>query len=105
MLNAAVEIKSGLNDGVLGEALLKKRIARPGTGKSGGFRVIVAFSKGRDRLLFFYGFAKTEKSNISLTERAALGELATRFVSMTETELEIASDQHIFREVMGDSNE
>jgi hypothetical protein len=42
----------------LGGGVYKVRVARPGKGKSGGYRVIVLFKSGR--LTFFvYGFAKS----------------------------------------------
>lgn len=47
----------------LGSNLFKLRIASPGRGKSGGFRVIVAY-KVKNRTIFLYGFAKIEKDNI-----------------------------------------
>lgn len=43
---AAHEITHGLIDAVLGGGLGKKRIARPGQGKSGGYRTQVATNKG-----------------------------------------------------------
>jgi hypothetical protein len=46
-LCAAVrEMADGLYDADLGGCLFKKRIARPGQGKSGGFRTLVAANKG-----------------------------------------------------------
>ena len=37
---------AGLFDADLGGELLKKRIARPGEGKRGGFRTVVATNRG-----------------------------------------------------------
>jgi hypothetical protein len=46
-LCAAVrEMTAGLYDADLGGGLLKKRIARPGQGKRGGFRTLVATKQG-----------------------------------------------------------
>jgi len=40
--NALAEMQNGLVDVRLGGGLVKKRIARAGQGKSGGYRVLVA---------------------------------------------------------------
>lgn len=59
----------------LGGGLRKVCFARTGAGKGGGYRVI-RFYRSRDMpLLLFTVFAKTEKANISPTERAGLIEL------------------------------
>ncbi|MDZ4759806.1 MAG: type II toxin-antitoxin system RelE/ParE family toxin, partial [Alphaproteobacteria bacterium] len=42
------------NEVDLGGGLLKKRIARPGQGKSGGFRTLVATNKG-SKWFFVFG--------------------------------------------------
>ena len=41
--DAANEIERGLVDARLGGFLLKKRVARPGGGKRGGYRTILAY--------------------------------------------------------------
>ena len=57
-LCAAVrEMTAGLYEADLGGGLLKKRIARPGQGKSGGFRTLVATNKG-SCWVFVFGFPK-----------------------------------------------
>jgi hypothetical protein len=59
----------------LGGGLRKVRFARPGGGKSGGYRVI-HFYRSRDMPLFLLTvFAKNEKASLSRTERADLIEL------------------------------
>ena len=70
-LCAAVrEIAEGLYDADLGGGLFKKRIARAGQGKSGGFRTLVATNKG-NRWVFVFGFPKNERSNIDKDETEA----------------------------------
>lgn len=82
-LCAAVrEMTAGLYDADLGGGLLKKRIARPGQGKRGGFRTLVATNKGT-RWLFVYGFPKNERSNIDKDEEDALKQLAAHLLSLT----------------------
>jgi hypothetical protein len=58
------DLEKGLWDADLGGAVYKKRIARSGEGKSGGYRTIVFFKSGF-RAFFPYGFAKSDKENIA----------------------------------------
>jgi hypothetical protein len=82
-LCAAVrDMRAGLYDADLGGGLLKKRIARPGEGKRGGFRTLVATNKGT-RWVFVYGFPKNERSNIDQDEEAALKALAAHLLALT----------------------
>jgi hypothetical protein len=82
-LCAAVrEMERGLFDADLGSGLFKKRIARWGQGKSGGFRTLVATNKG-NRWFFVYGFPKNERSNIDKDEEVALKKLAAHLLSLT----------------------
>jgi hypothetical protein len=64
----------GLVDADLGGGLIKQRVARPGEGRSGGFRVLVAYRKG-NRAVFVYGFAKNERDNIDPDELLTLQEV------------------------------
>lgn len=82
-LCAAVdEMTNGLFDAELGGCLFKKRIGRPGQGKRGGFRTLVATNKG-NRWVFVYGFRKNERSNIDRDEEEALKKLAAHLLSLT----------------------
>lgn len=82
-LCAAVrEMTEGLYDADLGGGLFKKRIGRPGQGKSGGFRTLVATNKG-NRWVFVFGFPKNERSNIDKDEAEALKKLAAHLLSLT----------------------
>ena len=73
---------SGLFDADLGGGLFKKRIGRPGQGKSGGYRTLVATNMG-NRWVFVYGFPKYERSNIDKDELEALKKLAAYLLSLT----------------------
>ena len=61
-------MESGLIDADLGGSLYKKRVARPGGGKSGGYRTLVSARIG-NRYVFLYGFPKNDKANITQDER------------------------------------
>ena len=82
LCTAVREMTAGLYDADLGGGLLKKRIARPGQGKRGGFRTLVATNKGT-RWVFVYGFPKNERSNIDKDEEDALKQLAVYLLSLT----------------------
>ena len=61
MLRVAVEEMSrGLIDASLGGHLVKKRVARTGYGKRGGYRTIVAKKAGQ-HWFFLFGFQKIPK--------------------------------------------
>jgi hypothetical protein len=80
------EMRLGLYDADLGGGIFKKRIARPGQGKSGGFRMLIATRKG-SLWIFMYGFSKNERSNIDKDEEEALKKLATHLLSLSAQEL------------------
>ena len=86
---ATREMMTGLYDADLGGGLLKKRIARPGHGKRGGFRTLVATNKG-NRWVFVFGFPKNERSNIDKDEETALKHLAAHLLSLTTQGLNTA---------------
>ena len=65
----------GLNHGELGGGLVKKRIARPGAGKRGGYRTIIAF-RAKKRAFFIYGFAKSAVDNLDDLELQEYRKLA-----------------------------
>jgi hypothetical protein len=63
LLEAIARAERGLIDADLGGGLIKQRVARPGKGRSGGYRTIIAYRRA-DRAFFVYGFAKSERENI-----------------------------------------
>ena len=56
-----------LIDADLGGGLIKQRITRPGQGKRGGYRTIIAY-RADQRAVFLFGIAKNERDNISPDE-------------------------------------
>ena len=89
LCEAVREMDAGLFEADLGGGLLKKRIARPGEGKRGGFRTLVATNKG-NQWIFVFGFPKNERSNIDKDESEALKKLATHLLSLTTQALDTA---------------
>ena len=89
LAGAVSEMKGGLIDARLGGGVLKKRIAKRGQGKRGGYRVILASNLG-DRWVFMYGFAKNERDNIDDGELKLMKNLAAAFLAMDEQMLKRA---------------
>lgn len=89
LFKAAKEIMEGKAETDLGGGLFKKRLARAGGGKHGGYRTIVGYKKpSSDRIIFLYAFAKSEKANISEREEAALSLVAEAFVLATDKQID-----------------
>jgi hypothetical protein len=87
--DAISRAEAGLIDADLGGGVIKQRIARPGQGKSGGFRSIVLFR--RQALAFFvYGFAKNDRDNIDRQELKAFRLLAAEMLALSDKELQLA---------------
>jgi hypothetical protein len=97
-------MSEGLYDAELGGGLFKKRIARPGQGKRGVYRTLIASNKG-DKWFFVFGFPKNERSNIDKGEEEALKRLATELLSLNPEALEIARQDNELIEVDCDAEE
>lgn len=82
LCTAVHEMTRGLFDADLGGGLVKKRIGRPGQGKSAGYRTLLATNKG-NRWVFMFGFPKNERSNIDKDETEALKKLAAHLLTLT----------------------
>jgi hypothetical protein len=66
LCDAIQDAARGLIAADLGGGVIKQRIARPGQGKSGGFRALIVFRAGA-RAFFVHDFAKNEKDNVGGT--------------------------------------
>ncbi|AUB43028.1 Toxin HigB-2 (plasmid) [Nostoc flagelliforme CCNUN1] len=104
LCNAVNEMAAGLYDADLGGGLFKKRIAKPGKGKSGGFRTLVA-TNNEDRWFFIFGFSKNERSNIDKDEESALKMLSKQLLAYTPEELEQAKNSNALIEVICNASE
>jgi hypothetical protein len=85
-LLAAVEEATAKRDADLGGEVIKQRVAREGQGKSGGYRTIVLFRRGK-RAIFVHGFAKSDADNISSDELKAFKKLAAIYLELTEEQI------------------
>ena len=82
-------LEAGQPDADLGGGVYKIRLARPGEGKSGDYRVIVFF-KSEERTFFVYSFAKANKGNI--TEKDLRDFKKRAKIKLTLTDEEIRDD-------------
>jgi hypothetical protein len=64
---AVEEMRQSLVDADLGGGLVKKRIGRPGQGKSGGYRTLVATNKG-NRWVFVLASLRTSAATSARTK-------------------------------------
>ena len=89
-LRHAIErVERGILDANLGCGVIKQRVAREGQGRSGGYRLMVAYRAG-DRAVFLYGFAKNERENIGDDGLATLREIAAAWLEANDECLEHA---------------
>ena len=93
---AAATLENRLYDACLGGSVYKLRVQRPGGGKSRGYRAIV-FYKGGERAFFVYGYAKSDRANITGKELRAFQITAKAYVQMTDENIELRlKNQQIF---------
>jgi len=79
-------LEAGQADANLGGGVYKARIARPGEGKAGGYRVIVFFIS-EERAFFTYAFAKSDRDNIDSGELRAFKADAKVNFSLTDKQI------------------
>ena len=96
----------GAGEADLGDGLWKKRLARPGGGKSGGYRAIVAYRRPRsDRVLFAFLFAKNAAATLTSAGHEALARAAAAFIGATDMQLDALLRADEVREVRCDDDE
>ena len=76
LIEAVARAERGLIDADLGGGLIKQRVARRGKGRSGGYRMLIAY-RLKERAVFLYGFAKNERDNVSSDELLTAREIAS----------------------------
>ena len=87
LIEAITRAEKGTIDADLGRNVIKQRIARPGQGKSGGYRTIIVFKKV-DKAFFVYGFAKSEQENIDQVETEAFKKAAKELLSLSDEQIQ-----------------
>jgi len=102
MLTDAIrEVEKGLIDGKLGRGLIKKRVARTGEGKRGGYRTIIVYRAG-SRSVFVYGFPKSAQADLSPLERDVYQKLAHLYLGFSDADMAQALKEEEVAEVKND---
>jgi hypothetical protein len=98
-LREAIErAESGLVDADLGGGLIKLRVARQGKGRSGGFRMIVAY-RMKDLAVFFYGFAKNDRGNLEPDELISARAVAADWLSADARQIALLIAENEIQEI------
>ena len=101
LCKAIQDVDRGLIGADLGGGVIKQRLARRGSGKSGGFRSLIIY-RARERAIFVHGFAKNNVENIRPDELVALKKLAAEMLAYRRDELESAIASGTITEVKCD---
>ena len=97
LVDAVERAGRGLIDADLGGQIIKQRVARPGQGKRGGFRMIIGIRS--DRAIFLFAFAKNERENTDKAELMTLREIVASFLNAAEETIAQALKDGILIEV------
>jgi len=104
LVEAVQRAERGQIDADLGGGVLKQRIARPGQGKSGGYRTIILYLK-EQRAFFVYGFAKNDRDNIDKNEEEQFRKAAKQVLGLSTENLVKLIRKGRFSEVRGNGEE
>ena len=100
-LRGAIDrMERGIVDADLGGGLIKQRVARAGQGRSGGYRMLLAYRSG-ERAVFLYGFAKNERENIEDAELLTLREIGAAWLAADAKGIARALSEDALQEVKG----
>lgn len=97
--DAVDRAEKGSIDADLGGDVIKQRIARPGKGKSGGYRCIILFHK-EEKAFFVYGFSKSVRENIRPDETDGFKKLARWYLALSEEQIEAMLKHEDLTEVL-----
>jgi hypothetical protein len=98
LLDAVQRADEGQIDADLGGGVIKQRIARPGQGKSGEYRVIVFYRK-QHRAVFMYGFPKSQRDDIRPDEKKQFREAAKHVLTVSDKQVQALIESGDFVEV------
>ncbi len=104
LLEAVLRAERGQIDADLGGGVVKQRVARPGQGKSGGYRTIILYRQ-EQRAFFVFGFAKNERDNIDSEQETLFKKMAKDVLALTDRQIAELIERGRFSEVDGDDKE
>ncbi len=99
LLEAVRRAEDGSIDADLGGGLIKQRVARQGKGRSGGYRLIVAY-RSKELAIFLFGFPKSARENIEPDELLTLRDIATSWFEASLEDIEKAIRDEVLQEVL-----
>lgn len=102
LCDAIERAERGLVDADLGGGIIKQRVAWTGQGRSGGYRLLIAYRSGK-RAVFLYGFAKSERDNIDADELETLKEIGAAWLEAKKERFDNAIKEGILMEVTYDN--
>ena len=91
LAEAVERLQRGLVGADLGGGLYKQRLARPGGGRSGGYRTILCFRR-EERVFFVHGFSKSSQGNITKIQERDLKVLASVLLQLPSETLRAMLD-------------
>ena len=96
---ASSELENGQFEADLGKGVVKKRVAYPGKGKSGGGRLLVA-KRMKDFIIFLVGRDKSDPgSDFIDAQVAAAKELAVAYEKLGSKQLEFLLERGELKEI------
>lgn len=101
LLIALNQAEQGLIEADLGGGVIKQRIARPGGGKSSGYRGIILYRRS-DKAFFVFGYAKNSRENIREDELEQFKKMAGHVLSLTSAQIQELLKLGHFEEVDND---
>lgn len=104
LVAAIDQANRGLIDADLGGGLIKQRVAREGGGKSGGYRTLVFF-RHEERAIFAFGFAKSDKANLSAAELKVYKQAAKIVLALTQAQIDNEVREERLFEVNNDAQD
>jgi hypothetical protein len=104
LAEAIARASRGQIDADLGGGIIKQRVARVGQGRSGGYRMLIAY-RAQDRAVFLYGFAKSERENINPDELLTVREIGGAWLAASAQQIERALKDNALQEVIDEEKE
>ena len=84
--DAVERAERGLIDADLGGGVIKQRISRPGSGRSGGYRTVLLYRRG-ERAFFVFGFPKSAQDNMRDDEEEQFKKAAKVILALSDEQL------------------
>ena len=99
LCEAVAKAERGLVDADLGGGVIKQRVARPGAGRSGGYRTLIFYHWGL-RSVFAFGFAKSDLGNIDTADERHLKAAARLALAFSDAEMDRLVELDELKEVI-----